>query len=334
MARGLLVGTRFLFVSSADGVRALIDGGARLKKTSMYRFIRYLAWIDEDKKVPWNISIAERTGSIAAFLTEIVLLNTKSSRKTSSFDSILSTLKSVMREVGLNSVFPDNDCVSLANLRTRIADHTLRAVSHKLPVPMLPLHQWAAANRSADLDLPSLRRKMVAILAFQALLRADDFSRITWNPLRFADSAGTPVATAAWSSAFRVLSFGLLGGKSDPERKGISTTLIATDEPECDAGVLLLQFIRILVGTSTLPVDGFLFGNHFNARADLKAVLDQVWPRGHSFTPHSFRTGGCSFLADKGVPMEVLMAMGHWRSPTTVASHYIATSARVSLFHS
>ena len=189
---------------------------------------------------------------------------------------------------------------------------TQHRASRPLRQPITPNHLRSMVSFIAGTQFTLHDKAMwnAAILtAFFGLLRMSEYTSPkshTFDPL-------TDLCMSNLSFHGSQAHLALRSSKTDPFREGVVIRLFPSQGTLCPVRALRHFYFSFRHNMEYGPL--FVMQNgHYLTRNYMKAFLMIAIPTGVNINTHSFRIGGASAAASRGVPDSVIQMMGRWRS--------------------
>ena len=193
------------------------------------------------------------------------------------------------------------------------------------PLPVGPIRDWVRSLPPDDkLSYADLRLKCAALAALVLIARPSDLTRIDASRITFEGDL----------SAMRI---DLLGFKNDYRRDGAELKVEASSEPQ----VCFLRSCKRLLelNRKRAPLVRHLFLDPVERRpltaAEISALLKTACKAAGLdtavFTARTFRPGGATRGIEGGLPLDLVMHIGRWRSVDTVYGHYLHSRRSVNV---
>ena len=184
--------------------------------------------------------------------------------------------------------------------------HT-RAVRHPITLPLLhAILNYIDRNYVLN---DRLMYRAAVLLAFFGMLHVSEFtapSRTAFDPqIHLLNS------DISFTDAFHIVCIRIKSSKTDPFRVGTTVRMATTDDCLCPV-TAMSQFLM-----QRPPARGplFIFRDvTYLTRNNIRNLLRNSLPDIEHVSTHSFRRGGASYLAQAGLPHEVIQILGRWKS--------------------
>lgn len=293
-------------------VRSLKAGTVRNYNNYLARFVNACAALGLPS---WR---AATTGHVLVFLCDIARgLN----RPSSTLESAISALKLAFESLSPSPL----DSPLISRVKKGLVDlHTTRPRAPTQPLPVAPIRDWLLSlPPTNDLDYDRLRMKCAVLAALVLIARPSDLCCIDPRLLEFEDDLSAVTVS-------------LLAFKNDYHRDGAVLRVEASSVPE-------LCFVRACKRLHSLNFARFpnasgLFIDPASGAKLLSAQVGQILKRactlaglGAVFTARNFRPGGATRGIEGGLPLDLVMHIGRWRSADTVYAHYLRSARPVNV---
>lgn len=206
-----------------------------------------------------------------------------------------------------------------------VALFTSRPRKSTPPLPVEPIRDWICSlPTNAELSYEALRMKCAALAALVLIARPSDLTRIDSSRIIFEEDL----------SSMRI---DLLAFKNDYHRDGAELRV----EASSDSRVCFVKACKRLLELNKrkAPQVQQLFLDPLRRQplsaqqvsAILKAACKAAGLDTSVFTARTFRPGGATRGIEGGLPLDLVMHIGRWRSADTVYGHYLRSQRSVNV---
>jgi len=246
---------------------------------------------------------------ISIFLT--TSLNTKSS---STKIQTLSALNWFNKLAGFSEVFNHPLCRAIIKASKRSETTSNRKE------PLTPEHLGKMQTAFSAATLENFRFLAIMFVAFASFLRISELLNIKTDDLKFSDDH---------------IEIKILGSKTDIYRQGSTVLIAVTNKPTCPCAALTRYILKANI---SLQKSQYVFRtivrksgesclsnrklNYSRVRDIFHKALLAIDENPMKYGLHSLRSGGATAAANSGVPNNLIMLQGRWKTESA-KSRYI-----------